>query len=120
MMISQLVMMSQLVLISQLVENKDDKDKAPPKPVGRLVHYSGRVQGVGFRAASARIARDFPVTGWVKNLSDGRVQLLVEGPADAVDNFLKAVRKHWKDNIEQEKIEEQPVSGKYKKFEVVY
>src|SRR5262245_52973054 len=68
----------------------------------RMVHYSGQVQGVGFRLATVRIARDYPVTGWVKNLKDGRVQLVVEGPEEGVDKFLKAVREFWKKNIEKE------------------
>ncbi|OAI53597.1 hypothetical protein AYO44_04185 [Planctomycetaceae bacterium SCGC AG-212-F19] len=89
-------------------------------PAGRMVYYTGDVQGVGFRATAERIARDYPVTGWVKNLSDGRVQLLAEGPADAVQAFLQAVRTRWKDNIKKEDAKEQPVSGKYKNFTVTF
>jgi acylphosphatase len=96
------------------------KEDYKGKPAARMVYYSGRVQGVGFRATTEAIAQDYPVTGRVKNLKDGRVQLLVEGPADAVDDFLKAVRTRWKDNIEKEQSEKQDVSGKYKKFSVAY
>jgi len=85
----------------------------------RLVHYAGKVQGVGFRATAAEIARDHPVTGWVKNLPDGRVELLVEGPEKAVDKFLEAVRKRWKDNIEKEDVEKRTPGGKLKGFEIV-
>src|SRR5262249_24442149 len=70
----------------------ESKKERPAKPVARLVHHSGRVQGVGFRAATAQIARGYPVTGWVKNLPDGRVDLLVEGPEADVKKFLDAVR----------------------------
>jgi acylphosphatase len=102
-------------------EAKPEKKKDyQGKPAARMVYYSGRVQGVGFRATTEAIAQEYPVTGWVKNLKDGRVQLLVEGPADAVDDFLKAVRTRWKRNIEKEEAEAQPVSGKYKKFTVAY
>ena|SRR5436309_2525710 len=86
--------------------------------VGRMVHYSGKVQGVGFRATAVEIARDYPVTGWVKNLDDGRVQLLVEGPPEAVEKFLKAVRTRWKDNITKEQVEPQEPTGKFKGFEI--
>jgi acylphosphatase len=96
------------------------KDTYKGKPVGRMVYYSGKVQGVNFRATTRRVAQDYPVTGWVKNLDDGRVQLLVEGPADAVEAFLKAIRKHWKGNITKEQAEERPITGKYKRFEVTY
>ncbi|HVS35580.1 MAG TPA: acylphosphatase [Gemmataceae bacterium] len=91
----------------------------PTQPAkASMVYYSGNVQGVGFRATAVEIAKDYPVTGWVKNLSDGRVQLLAEGSADAVDRFLKAVRTHWDPNIEKEEIESQTPTGKYKTFEI--
>ena len=93
---------------------------AADPPVGRLVHYSGVVQGVGFRATAEEIARDYPVTGWVKNLPDGRVELVVEGPEAAVKKFLQAVRRHWEKNIDKEQIEEKPATGKYAKFEAAY
>ena len=92
----------------------------PAKPEKAcMVYYTGNVQGVGFRATAAEIARDYPVTGWVKNLPDGRVQLLAEGPADAVDKFLKAVRSHWEGNIEKEDVESQTPSDKYQSFDIV-
>jgi acylphosphatase len=87
---------------------------------GRMVHYSGRVQGVGFRATVASLARSRPVTGWVRNLADGRVQLLVEGNEKDVDAFLQAVRDHWKGYIEEEQVQEQPATKKYKGFETVW
>jgi acylphosphatase len=87
--------------------------------VARQVRYSGRVQGVGFRATTAEIARDYPVTGWVKNLADGRVELHAEGTEAAVTKFLEAVRKRWKDNIAKEEVEKQTPRGKLKGFEVV-
>jgi acylphosphatase len=91
----------------------------PPALTARRVFYSGKVQGVGFRATAAAIARDYPVTGWVKNLDDGRVELLAEGPPEAVENFLRAVRARWKDNIQKETTEEPAPGGKLKGFEVV-
>jgi len=88
------------------------------EPVARTVYYSGRVQGVGFRATAVDIAKGFKVTGWVKNLADGRVQLVVEGPADEVKKFLEAVRKHWKKNIDKEKVEEPKPTGTYRGFTI--
>jgi acylphosphatase len=96
----------------------DGKDKEKPMKA-IMVHYSGNVQGVGFRATAVMIARDFPVVGWVRNLSDGRVQLLAEGPTDQVDKFLKAIREHWKGDIEKEQTEEQKPTGKYKDFGIM-
>ncbi len=97
-----------------------DAPKAAEKPMtARRVHYSGRVQGVGFRATTAEIAHDYPVAGWVKNLADGRVELLVEGPEDGIEKFLEAVRTRWKDNITKEQVEKETPGGKLKGFEVV-
>ena len=94
-------------------------DKESEKPMkATMVNYSGKVQGVGFRMTAVMIARDYPVGGWVKNLADGRVQLLVEGPEDQVAKFLKAIRDHWKDDIEKAETEDQKPTGKFKRFEV--
>jgi acylphosphatase len=59
----------------------------------RRVLYSGRVQGVGFRATCRWLARGFEVVGNVRNLSDGRVELLVEGESKEIDRFLDAVSR---------------------------
>ena len=45
----------------------------------RETHYSGQVQGVGFRFQTLRIARAYEVAGFVRNLPDGRVELVAEG-----------------------------------------
>ncbi len=59
----------------------------------REVFYRGRVQGVGFRYTARSIARRYDVTGFVRNLADGRVQLVAEGAADEVERFLKDVQQ---------------------------
>ncbi|MFM8719970.1 MAG: acylphosphatase [Chthoniobacterales bacterium] len=57
------------------------------------VFYEGRVQGVGFRYTARRVASGFDVSGYVRNLSDGRVELLASGEPDEVDGFLTALRE---------------------------
>jgi acylphosphatase len=59
----------------------------------RRVYYSGRVQGVGFRFTAQDLAQRFGVAGFVRNLDDGRVELLAEGEAAEVAAFLDAVRR---------------------------
>lgn len=56
------------------------------------VHYEGRVQGVGFRWTVKNLAQGFDVSGTVQNLPDGRVELVAQGEAGEVDDFLDAVR----------------------------
>jgi len=59
----------------------------------KQVLYSGRVQGVGFRYTVKRIATGFEVTGWVRNLPDGRVELQAMSPeTDELEAFLEAVQ----------------------------
>lgn len=57
----------------------------------RHVFYEGRVQGVGFRWSAKNVARGYDVTGWVKNLPDGRVEMQVCGEVDEVDAFIEAI-----------------------------
>ena len=53
------------------------------------VFVSGRVQGVGFRATTRRHADQHGVDGWVRNLDDGRVEAVFEGPPDAVEAMVE-------------------------------
>lgn len=54
----------------------------------RLI-LEGRVQGVGFRYATRQIAMGFDAIGWVKNLADGSVELVLEGEQEEVDEFIQ-------------------------------
>ena len=60
---------------------------------GRQVFYEGRVQGVGFRYTVRSLAKGFDVLGWVRNLSDGRVELQVCGESAEVRDFLNTIRE---------------------------
>ncbi|MBX9796808.1 MAG: acylphosphatase [Sphingomonas sp.] len=59
----------------------------------RRILVSGKVQKVGYRDFIVRCARDLRVAGWVRNLSDGRVELLVAGEGDAPDALIEAARE---------------------------
>ena len=56
------------------------------------VFYEGNVQGVGFRWSVRHVAKGFDVTGWVRNLPDGRVEVQAEGDAEALERFERALR----------------------------
>jgi acylphosphatase len=86
--------------------------------VGVLVHYTGRVQGVGFRATAEAIAARFPVTGAVRNLPDGRVELLAEGAQSDVEAFLAAVRVRFERYIAAESADWRTATGRYVSFEI--
>ncbi len=57
------------------------------------VHYSGRVQGVGFRATIRHLACGYDVTGTVRNLPDGRVELIAEGARSELQAFLEGIAR---------------------------
>ncbi len=57
------------------------------------VFFEGRVQGVGFRWTVRHIAKGFDVIGWIKNLSDGRVQMQVSGEPNEIKDFLEAINQ---------------------------
>jgi acylphosphatase len=87
----------------------------------RRVRYSGRVQGVGFRFTSLRLAQSFQVSGYVRNLDDGRVELVAEGDADQVRSFLDSIRSALGDKIrDAESQAELPGSTPFDGFTIRY
>jgi acylphosphatase len=86
--------------------------------IAKFVHYTGNVQGVGFRATASIIARDYPVVGYVRNLDDGRVEMMVEGEVSAVDEFLREIRERWGDDISDVHVQTQEASGRYARFSI--
>jgi acylphosphatase len=83
----------------------------PPPPVRKFVHYSGSVQGVGFRYTAQSIAAGYMVAGWVRNRDDGDVELVVEGTADQVDAFLAELARRMRGYIERTQVHEEPPAG---------
>ncbi len=84
----------------------------------REVCYSGTVQGVGFRYTVRGVASRFSVTGFVKNLPDGRVQLVAEGPADQLRRFLGAVDAEMGRYVSGRQETSGPTTGKFSSFEI--
>jgi acylphosphatase len=82
------------------------------------VHYSGRVQGVGFRWTAVRIAGGLDVTGFVRNLGDGRVQLVAEGSAAELDRLLAELRAAMGANIRDEHIDRSVAMGSFHAFSI--
>jgi acylphosphatase len=84
----------------------------------REVHYSGHVQGVGFRFTVRELADGFEVAGYVRNLADGRVQLVVEGMPAELDRFLAAIDERMSDYIRSAAVDVRPNIGEFAGFEV--
>lgn len=68
------------------------------------VVYRGNVQGVGFRYTARSLAEDFRISGVVKNITDGSVQLVAEGEAAEVDRFLAAVDARMGDLVQTREV----------------
>jgi len=83
------------------------------------VYYSGHVQGVGFRYSVKQLSLEFDVTGWVKNLPDGRVEMVIEGERDELETFqasipdaglrrfIRETQSHWSEG-----------TGEFRGFEI--
>ncbi|MFO0013306.1 MAG: acylphosphatase [Planctomycetota bacterium] len=79
---------------------------------------SGRVQGVGMRYTVHRLASQFPITGWVENLDDGRVQIVAEGDPKAIARFLEAISTHAPGAIHRMDRYESAASGEFVNFTI--
>jgi acylphosphatase len=82
----------------------------------REVHYSGRVQGVGFRYTTREIAERFEVGGYVENLADGRVELVAEGEAGEIDRLLAAISERMGRYIDGVQVRSRPATGEFDVF----
>ena len=86
----------------------------------KTIHFSGHVQGVGFRYTTQAIARDFDLKGYVKNLSDGRVKLEVEGEESEIDRFVERIRDHMGGYIRHVNTATAPATGEFTDFRVAH
>ena len=84
------------------------------------VLYSGRVQGVGFRYTVKSLVPGYDVLGVIRNLPDGRVELIVEGKQEELDAFLQAIRDSGlRRNIRDEEIVFGDAQDNFRGFEIV-
>jgi acylphosphatase len=84
------------------------------------VLYSGQVQGVGFRYSVKSVATGFDVTGSIRNLPGGGVELIAEGAKDELEAFRQAIRESGLDHfIRQEDVSWQEASSGFRGFEIV-
>ncbi len=83
----------------------------------KRVLFRGRVQGVGFRQTTYSLAKMFPVKGYVRNLPDGRVELVLEGDLIDVDAFIGRVGRTMDNYIEDHEESEVPTQN-FENFEV--
>ncbi len=83
--------------------------------------FSGRVQGVGFRFTVCRIAEKFAVTGFVRNLDNGDVELVAEGEEAELSDFIYDIRNSpLRPYIMQDRVGWETATGKYNRFGISF
>jgi len=84
------------------------------------IYFSGRVQGVGFRHTSCRVARGLGVTGWVKNLPDGRVQVVAESTADNLREMVNQICQSTYGEVTDWESERLAANGEFNRFTIEF
>ncbi len=83
--------------------------------------FSGTVQGVGFRYTAVAIAQRFPgVSGYVRNLPDGRVEMVAEGEVSDIDSLVDAVKMHMSGYIRRSELQRDTAVGEFHGFTIRY
>ena len=87
--------------------------------IRRTVTFSGTVQGVGFRFTARSAAKQFPeLTGYVKNLASGQVELVVEGEASDIDQLLADIDRRMAGYIKKRTHFDSPPTGQFNDFTI--
>ncbi len=81
-------------------------------------YYSGSVQGVGFRFTAERSASSLGLTGWAKNLPDGCVEVVCEGPEPALKEFLEKIDRVFRQYIRDSDIEWSEAKDEFDGFDI--
>jgi acylphosphatase len=102
-----------------IVANRSVGESKPTATERREVHYSGRVQGVGFRYTARDIAGRFSIRGFVKNLADGRVLLVAEGTGVVLDGFFAAIESEMDRFIENRHAIVRAATDEFSTFEIL-
>lgn len=84
------------------------------------IYYSGRVQGVGFRFTVQRCAHPLGLKGWVKNLPDGRVEILAEGPEEKIEQLCRKVEEDFQGYIRAKEMDSVEAQGQFQDFKIAF
>ena len=86
--------------------------------IRRTIYFSGQVQGVGFRYSTRATASRFRVTGYVRNLPDGRVELVAEASQAELDRYQAAILDAMHGYVRDVAIEEGTATGEFPSFTI--
>ena len=82
------------------------------------IYYTGSVQGIGFRYTAERIALSLGLTGWAKNLPNGRVEVLCEGKETEIEKFLRKIEDTFKGYVRDMDVEWSTATGEFSGFDI--
>jgi acylphosphatase len=88
--------------------------------IAKHIIFSGNVQGVGFRFTANRMAGRHQLTGYVRNLSDGTVEMLAQGKAEDIDDCIKDIKGSLRGYVRDVEIEKVPPNPKYTDFTITF
>lgn len=88
--------------------------------LAKLIKYSGRVQGVGFRYTAQRIALRCELSGYVRNMPDGSVELFVQGRAEDVKECMMDLSETFGAGIQDTKAIDAQWNRNYEGFSITY
>ncbi len=88
--------------------------------VAKHIIFTGRVQGVGFRFTAYRIAHRYQLTGLVRNLPDGTVEMLAQGRPEDIDDCIRDIKESFVGYTIEAKIEETPLNPQYTDFKITF
>ncbi|MBN1435449.1 MAG: acylphosphatase [Sedimentisphaerales bacterium] len=86
--------------------------------IRKRVTYSGRVQGVGFRYTVRLIAANYAVTGYVSNLSNGKVEMIVEGQTAVVQAFMDRIEQEMAGYIHNTSVQDECFNDEFDSFSI--
>jgi acylphosphatase len=86
--------------------------------VGKHIVFTGHVQGVGFRFTAHHIANRYHLTGFVRNLPDGMVEMLAQGTPDDIDSCISQIQNSFAGYMRDSIIEDVPVDARYTEFRI--
>ena len=85
------------------------------------IFISGKVQGVFFRQFTQEKAQELELVGWIRNLSDGRVEALIEGDKEKIDKLLIHLKQGSPlSKVEHIKVNYKKYQGEFEMFEITY
>lgn len=88
--------------------------------LAKRIIFKGQVQGVGFRYTSLRIAGRYEITGFVRNLPDGSVEMVAQGASGEIDNCLQDIQDYFGGYVRDLAIQEIPHNPRHTDFRISY